>query len=76
MRIDDKWRIVIPAKFRSGLKPRDEVIVERRGGEIVIRKASREDILETFRSIKLYAHGETRTLNAEAGKHRYGGVKE
>ena len=76
VRIDDKWRIVIPVKFRDGLKPRDEVIVEKRGGEIIIRKASKEELLKKFRSIKLFISDEARTLNAESGKHRYGGVKE
>jgi len=37
-KIDNKWRIVIPSKFRKKLKPRDELIIEERGSEIVLRK--------------------------------------
>jgi len=76
VRIDDRWRIVIPAKFRKGLRPRDKLIVEKRGGEIVLRKAPRRDLLEEFRKIKLVVSEELRNLGAEKGKHKYGGYKE
>ena len=76
VRIDSKWRIVIPAKFRTGLKPRDELIVERRGDEIILRKIARSDVIERFREIKLFIHESISTFNAEHGKHRYGGLKE
>jgi len=75
-RIDERWRIVIPAKFRIGLKPRDELTVEKRGSEIVLRKVSREDALKEFDETKLFVEEELRTLGAESGKHRYGGYKE
>ena len=76
VRIDSKWRIVIPAKFRNGLKPKDELIVERRGQEIILRKASRSGILNEFHKVKLFTNKRLRSLNAEHGKHRYGGIKE
>lgn len=76
VRVDDRWRIVIPSKFRSGLKPRDELIVEERGSEIVLRKVSKDDLLKEFNETKLYVQKELRTLGAESGKHRYGGYKE
>jgi len=60
----------------SGLKPRDELVVERRGAEIILRRVSREDILKEFNEIKLFANEELRSLNAEHGKHKYGGYKE
>ena len=77
VRIDERWRIVIPSKFRRGLKPKDELIVEGRGSEIILRKkASRGDILRKFNELKLYVDEELKTVGAESGKHRYGGYKE
>jgi AbrB family looped-hinge helix DNA binding protein len=40
-KLDDKGRVSIPAPLRRevGLAPEDEVIVERHGGQIVLRKA-------------------------------------
>ncbi len=76
VRIDGKWRIVIPARFRDGLKPRDELVVEKRGNEIVLRKAAKGDVLAMFRETKLFAQEGLEALNAERGKHRYGGLKE
>jgi len=76
VRIDERWRIIIPSKFREGLKPRDELVVEKRGAEIILRRVSREDILKEFNEIKLFANEELRSLNAEHGKHKYGGYKE
>ncbi len=76
VRIDERWRIVIPSKFREGLKPKDELIVERKESEIVLRKVSREDILKEFTETKLFVNEKLRTLGAESGKHRYGGYKE
>ena len=76
MRIDERWRIIIPSKFREGLKPRDELVVEKRGAEIILRRVSREDILKEFNEIKLFANEGLRSLNAEHGKHKYGGYKE
>ena len=74
--IDERWRIVIPARFRKGLKPRDELIVEQSGSEIVLRKVSREDLLKEFNEIKLLIDEKLRDLGAEGGKHRYGGYKD
>jgi len=74
--IDERWRIIIPSKFRKGLKPKDELLVEEKGSEIVLRKASREDILKEFYSIKLFIDEKLKTLSAESGKHRYGGYRE
>lgn len=74
--IDERWRIIIPSKFRKGLKPKDELLVEEKGSEIVLRKASREDILKEFYSIKLFVNEKLKTLSAESGKHRYGGYRE
>jgi len=76
VRIDERWRIIIPSKFREGLKPRDELVVEKRGAEIILRRVSREDILKEFNEIKLFANEKLRSLNAEHGKHKYGGYKE
>jgi len=76
VKIDERWRIVIPSKFREGLKPRDELVVERRGNEIILRKTSRKDILREFNEVKLFVEEKLRYLDAEAGKHRYGGYKE
>lgn len=76
VRIDDRWRIVIPIKYRKGLKPKDELIVEMRGSELILRKASREDILKEFNQLKIYLEEDLTSLNAEKGKHRYGGYKD
>ena len=63
--MDERWRIVIPSKFRQGLKPKDKLIVERRGNEIVLRKLSAKDILEEFRKIKFYVTEKRNTIDAE-----------
>lgn len=76
VKIDERWRIVIPSKFRKGLKPKDELTVEGRGSEIILRKVAREDILKEFNEIRLFVDEKLRTLGAESGKHRYGGYKE
>jgi len=76
VKIDERWRIVIPSKFRKGLKPKDELIVEERGSEIILRKATKKDILKKFDEIKLFVDEKLRTLGAESGKHKYGGYKE
>ena len=75
VRIDERWRIVIPSKFRRWLRPRDELIVEERGGEIVLRRAPREELLRRFHDVKLYVDEALREVGAEGGKHRFGGVK-
>ena len=75
VKIDDRWRIVIPARFRKHLKVGDELIVEDRGLEIVLRRVPREDLLREFREIKLFASEEMVGRSAERGKHRYGGRK-
>ena len=76
VKIDERWRIVIPKRFRKGLKPRDELVVEKRGSDIILRKSERKDILNEFHKIKLIVKDEFRSLGAEEGKHRYGGYKE
>jgi len=76
VKIDERWRIVIPKKFRKGLNPRDELVVERRGSDIILRKRERKDILNEFHKIKLVVENDLRSLGAEEGKHRYGGYKE
>ena len=75
VRIDERWRIVIPSKFRRWLRPRDELIVEERGEEIVLRRAPREELLRRFHDVKLYVDEALREVGAEGGKHRFGGVK-
>ena len=75
VRIDERWRIVIPSKFRRWLRPREELIVEERGGEIVLRRAPREELLRRFHDVKLYVDEALREVGAEGGKHRFGGVK-
>ena len=75
VRIDERWRIVIPSKFRRWLRPRDELIVEERGGEIVLRRAPREELLRRFHDVKLYVDEALREVGAEGGKHRFGGIK-
>lgn len=75
VRIDKRWRIVIPAKFRRSLRVGEELIVEERGAEIVLRKAPREDLLKRFGEIKLFADEKLVERSAERGKHRYGGRK-
>jgi bifunctional DNA-binding transcriptional regulator/antitoxin component of YhaV-PrlF toxin-antitoxin module len=76
IRIDERWRIVIPSKFRKGLKPKDELIVEERGSKIILKKLSREDILKEFNETKLFVDEKLRALGAESGKHKYGGYKD
>ncbi len=75
VKIDERWRIVIPSKFRRWLRPRDELIVEERGGEIILRRAPREKLLMKFHEKKLYVDEALREMGAEEGKHRFGGVK-
>lgn len=48
VKIDERWRIVIPSRFRKGLLPKDELEVEERGSEIILRKVSSEEILKEF----------------------------
>ncbi|QOJ79254.1 AbrB/MazE/SpoVT family DNA-binding domain-containing protein [Infirmifilum lucidum] len=74
VKIDSKWRVVLPREVREGLKPGDEVVVERLGSTIVMRKASREELVRKFEELKLYA-GRGENWDAEVGKHRFGGVK-
>lgn len=76
VKIDSRWRIVIPSKFRKGLRIKDELIVEERGSEIILRKASNEDIMKRFDEIKLFVNKRLSRKEAESGKHRYGGYKE
>ena len=76
VRIDDRWRITIPARFRKGLKPGDILIIERRGEKLILRKFSREDILKRFNEIRLVVDDRMRALDAGYGKHTYGGIKE
>jgi len=76
VRIDERWRIVIPKRFRKGLKPKDELIVERRGSDIILRKRERKDIVNEFHKIKLIVEDKLKNLGAEEGKHKYGGYKE
>jgi AbrB family looped-hinge helix DNA binding protein len=76
VKIDSRWRIVIPSEFRKGLKTNDELIVEERGSEIILRKTSNEDIMKRFDKIKLFVNEKLRKREAESGKHRYRGYKE
>jgi len=76
VKIDSRWRIVIPKKFRDNLKPNDEFIVEKIGDTIVLRKFNREELIKEFNEIKLYTKDEMKNANAERGKELYGGVKE
>jgi bifunctional DNA-binding transcriptional regulator/antitoxin component of YhaV-PrlF toxin-antitoxin module len=76
VKIDERWRIVIPKKYRKGLKPKDELIVERRRSEIVLRKKAKRDIISKFSEVKLLVDEELKNVGAEEGKHRYGGYKE
>lgn len=76
VKIDSRWRIVIPSRFRKGLRTSDELIVEERGSEIILRKVSNEDIMKRFNEIKLFVGEKMREKGAESGKHRYGGYKE
>ncbi|MBS7658914.1 MAG: AbrB/MazE/SpoVT family DNA-binding domain-containing protein [Candidatus Bathyarchaeia archaeon] len=76
VKIDERWRIVIPSKFRKRLKPKDELMIEERGYEIVLRKVSKKDFLKEFNEVKLFVNEELKTFDAERGKHKYGGYKE
>ncbi|MFQ6076478.1 MAG: AbrB/MazE/SpoVT family DNA-binding domain-containing protein [Candidatus Bathyarchaeia archaeon] len=73
--VDGRWRVTIPRKYRKGIKPGDKLVVESRGGVIVLRKEG-VDAVKRFEEIKLYVDEQMRAVSAEAGKHRYGGVKE
>ncbi|MGC8932709.1 MAG: hypothetical protein ACP5KE_04830 [Candidatus Methanodesulfokora sp.] len=75
-KIDSRWRIVIPFRSRKGLKTKGELIMEERGSEIMLRKASNEDIMKRFHEIKLFVNEKLRKREAESGKHRYGGYRE
>jgi len=75
VRVDDRWRVVIPRRLREGIRPGDELVAERVGNAIVLRVAAREDLVREFEEVKLYA-GERAEWDAEVGKHRYGGVRE
>ena len=73
-KIDDKWRITLPASVRKGLKPGDEVIVERLNNVIIIRKT--DDPLKMFREIELYiGNKKLKTADASEAKHIYGAPK-
>ena len=76
VKIDERWRVVIPKRFRRGLKPRDELIVERRGSDIILRKRERKDIINEFQKIKHIVGDEFKNLGAEVGKYKYRGYKE
>ncbi len=76
VKIDERWRIVIPSRFRKGLLPKDELEIEERGSEIILRKVSSEDVLKEFNEIKLVVDEKLKALGAESGKHKFGGRKE
>jgi len=76
VRVDSKWRIVIPRRFRGKIRVGDVMIVEADGDAIVLRKEKSEDLVEKFQAIKLTTSEDMRKGNAELAKHRYGGVKE
>ncbi len=76
VKVDDKWRIVLPKKYREGLRRGDQLVVERRGDEIILRKVERDDLVMKFEEIKLRVSRERRNWNAENGKHEFGGFKE
>jgi len=76
VKIDDKWRVSIPKRFRGKLRTGDKLKVELRGGDIVLRRIDREDLVKKFESIRLEIDEERARLDAETGKHRYGGIKE
>jgi len=73
--VDERWRITIPKRFRRGIRPKDTLIVERVGDILLLKKESREELAREFEEIRLEAEVGV-DWNAEAGKHRYGGVKE
>ena len=76
VKIESRWRIVIPKKYRSDLKPDDELLVEKIGDTIVLRRFNREELVKEFNKIKLYTSDDMKKANAERGKELYGGVKE
>jgi len=56
VKIDSKWRILIPKDFRDDFKPGEEVIIEKGGkGLLIIRKKPRnaKEILDKIKEIKL-----------------------
>ena len=74
-KVDNRWRITLPAKARGNLKPGDTVIVEERGNIIILRKII--DPLKIFSETKLYLNNKEMMLkDAAEAKHIYGGLKE
>ncbi len=74
-KIDNIWRITLPAGARGRFKPGDEVIVEEHGNVIIIRKAF--DPLKEFMKTKLYVRNkELAKADASEAKHVYGAVKD
>ncbi len=74
-KIDNRWRITLPAGARGRFKPGDEVIVEEHGNVIIIRKAF--DPLKEFMKTKLYVRNkELAKADASEAKHVYGAVKD
>jgi len=67
VRVDSKWRIVIPRRFR-GDKGRDVLIVEADGDAMVLRKEKSEDLVEKFQATKLTTSEDMRKGNAELAK--------
>ena len=51
----------------------EELIIEERGAEVVLRKAPREELLARFNEINLFTDKKLVEKSAERGKHRYGG---
>lgn len=74
-KLDAKWRITVPKDLREGFKPGDEFIVERIGDRLIIRPAGRDALAREFENIVIRVRPEHASKNAEAGKHRFGGVK-
>ena len=68
VKIDSKWRITIPKKYRKNLKPNDQLLIEKIGDTIILRKFNRENLLKEINEIKLYTKGKMRKTNAEKGK--------
>lgn len=76
VKIDDRWRIVIPKKFRRGMRTGGFLIIERRGDVLLLRKKRENELAKRFEEIKLKAEEGRDNWDAEIGKHRYGGAKE
>lgn len=73
--MDERGRVTLPAEVRKLLKGRVFAVEVMNPYTVVLRVASREDVVREIEGIKLKGDPQRRGGDASRAKHRYGGVK-